>query len=334
MLKILVFEFITGGGFNKEVLPNSMAQEGRLMLEGILKGFAQVKDIQLTVMLDRRFSETIKADGVEFFMVTSADNVSKVFTRLVQQADAVWPVAPEFDSILEKLCETVETFNKWLLTSSAKAVALTGNKFKTFQQLSQHNIPTVKTRLLTDNSFSPGEWLVKPIDGAGCNDSYLVTSPDEFSIVSERFALLGSHIIQPHLKGKKTSLSCLFKQGASWLLSINEQHFKIVNRQYHLTKIVVNCNSDFKAYEAIVSKIAKVFPGLWGYAGIDLIETPEEIKVLEINPRLTTSFAGLQTTGHLNICRNVLELLDGEPVINGLSNEPFVIEVSQDACDV
>ena len=35
-MKILVFEYITGGGFNKHELPDALANEGRLMLQALL----------------------------------------------------------------------------------------------------------------------------------------------------------------------------------------------------------------------------------------------------------------------------------------------------------
>ena len=37
----------------------------------------------------------------------------------------------------------------------------------------------------------------------------------------------------------------------------------------------------------IGKSIAQAFSELWGYVGIDLIETTEQLFVLEINPRLT-----------------------------------------------
>jgi predicted ATP-grasp superfamily ATP-dependent carboligase len=240
---------------------------------------------------------------------------------------------------------------KRLLTSPASAVALTGNKFNTYQRLKQHHIATVPTRMFTnvgwdsdiqylaqelDESNSANltckieQWLVKPVDGVGCADSYILTDRKDFEQIYSR---KGHYVIQPHLQGKKTSLSCLFKQGIGWLLCANLQQFDIINQQYHLSKIIVNHYSDLSEYQNLVDNIARALPELWGYAGIDLIETPEQRFVLEINPRLTTSFAGINAALGINVAENILQLLKGKPTLNAVYNQSITIKVKQNESD-
>ena len=235
-MKILVFEYITGGGFNKQDLPDSLAKEGRLMLHALLdslRAYAKDKsgsEISVVVMVDSRLNGLINTDGFDTAIINPEHNSHEEFVRLALLCDAVWPIAPEFDGILQALCETVEWLGKPLLTSSASAVEVTGNKFKTYQHLKQHHIPTVPTRLFAAETWaSQGdaqaleeelagkveEWLVKPVDGVGCTDSYILTNPDDFEQMRSR---QGDYVIQPHIQGKKTSLSCLFKDGRGWLL--------------------------------------------------------------------------------------------------------------------
>lgn len=166
------------------------------------------------------------------------------------------------------------------------------------------------------------KWLVKPIDGAGCTDSYILSDQGDF----ERMRLRkGQYVIQPHIEGKKTSLSCLFKQGNGWLLCVNLQQFKIVEQQYHLSTIIVNHDSDLGVYQGLVDSIACALPELWGYAGIDLIETSEQVLVLEINPRLTTSFVGISAALGINVAENILQLIKGNPILKAVCNQPITI---------
>jgi predicted ATP-grasp superfamily ATP-dependent carboligase len=268
------------------------------------------------------------------FVIKPEHQTPEQFESLVRQCDAVWPVAPEFDSILKILCQQVVSLNKLLLTSPAPAVAMTGNKWLTFQQLTRHKIATVDTRLFEGSCYSSGEWMVKPVDGAGCNDSYLITSQQGFVSLSKQLSGHCQFIIQPHLQGQKISLSCLFKQGRGWLLCANLQGFELIDNQYHLLQIDVNHNSDVNRYLELVKAIAKAFPELWGYAGIDLIETTEEIKVLEINPRLTTSFVGIQAAKGINTCQGVLDLLEGDPLLDPQCNKSVAIRIKQENHDI
>ena len=133
-MKILVFEYITGGGFNKQELPDSLASEGRLMLQALLDNLRSCagnrNEIAVTVMLDSRVNGSINTTGFDTVIIKPEQNSHEEFTRLVQLCDAIWPIAPEFDGILQTLCQTVESLGKKLLTSPAGAVAVTGNKYQ------------------------------------------------------------------------------------------------------------------------------------------------------------------------------------------------------------
>ena len=343
-MKILVFEYITGGGFNKQELPDSLATEGRLMLQALLDNLrscaANRNEIAVTVMLDSRVNGSINTTGFDTEIIKPEQNSHEEFTRLVQLCDAIWPIAPEFDGILQTLCQMVESLGKKLLTSPADAVEVTGNKFKTWQHLKQHHIATVPTQMFTgemwddqylaqeltglSHACKAGKWLAKPVDGAGCADSYILADRNDFEQMHSR---KGQYIIQPHVQGKKTSLSCLFKEGVGWLLCVNLQQFDIINQQYQLSKIIVNHDSNLSVYQVLVENIARALPELWGYVGIDLIETQEQVLVLEINPRLTTSFVGIDGALGINVAENVLQLLRGKPTLKVVCNQPITLSV-------
>ena len=61
-------------------------------------------------------------------------------------------------------------------------------------------------------------------------------------------------------------------------------------------------------YAGLASAVARALPGLWGYCGVDFIETDSGPQVLEVNPRLTTSYAGLRRATGLNCAQLVLDL--------------------------
>jgi len=331
-MKILVFEYITGGGFNKQNLPDALLAEGCLMLQALLddlRRYAQLgHELEVMVMLDERVKTLINVSGMQVVFIAPEQNASNEFTRLAQHCDASWPIAPEFDGLLQGLCQTVTDLNKLLLSSPAQAVAITGDKWLCYQHLKQHHIATVPTRLFTDIDQYEGDsstWVVKPLDGVGCIDSYILSDREDFMAMQTRS---GRYIIQPQLAGQTTSLSCLFKQGRGWLLCANQQQFTISKQQYHLAGLVVNHSDDVAAYSILVDAIAQALPALWGYVGIDLIETPEQTWVLEINPRLTTSYVGINEALGLNVVEAVLQLVQGEPLLNTQVYQAVTLQVS------
>jgi predicted ATP-grasp superfamily ATP-dependent carboligase len=329
-VKILVFEYITGGGFNKRELSDSLAREGSLMRNALLDSLNRLKQtrtdsLEVTVMQDWRLSDLAGTAGANIVTVGPEHDHAEEFARLVKQCDLVWPIAPEFDGILQALCQTVESLGKILLTSPAAAVAIAGNKLKTYEVLNRHHITAVPTRTF-ENKYVPGEWMVKPIDGVGCEDSYVLTARLDFEQMAMR---KGQYIVQPHLQGAKTSLSCLFKRGRGWLVCANLQRFEFFNQQYQLAGIVVNHHPDPGLYQPLVDKVAQALPELWGYGGIDLIAN-DQTWVLEVNPRLTTSFVGIHEALGINIAEAVLQLLHGEPNLKPSFSKPITVQAKQE----
>ena len=53
-------------------------------------------------------------------------------------------------------------------------------------------------------------------------------------------------------------------------------------------------------------------PGLWGYFGVDLILSGGGPVVVDVNPRLTTSYAGLRPALGINAAGMVLAALRGD----------------------
>jgi predicted ATP-grasp superfamily ATP-dependent carboligase len=81
--------------------------------------------------------------------------------------------------------------------------------------------------------------------------------------------------------------------------------------------------------QKLLNKIAQAFPDLFGYVGIDLILS-DDCYVVEINPRLTSSYSGIKQALGINIAELVLQSMNGEAVINPLHNRTILIEIAQE----
>jgi hypothetical protein len=81
---VLIFEYVTGGGFSIENVPKSLANEGKMMVEALLANFMALPFMNVSVL---KKNDTVPIE----------DN----FKMQIQEVDAVWVIAPEFDGILE-----------------------------------------------------------------------------------------------------------------------------------------------------------------------------------------------------------------------------------------
>jgi predicted ATP-grasp superfamily ATP-dependent carboligase len=58
-------------------------------------------------------------------------------------------------------------------------------------------------------------------------------------------------------------------------------------------------------------RACRAIPGLAGYVGVDLILTPGGPLVVELNPRLTTSYLGLRAATRRNLAAAAIAALEG-----------------------
>ncbi|WP_347989450.1 ATP-grasp domain-containing protein [Methylomonas sp. AM2-LC] len=332
-MKILVFEYICGGGFADQALPSSLAIEGCLMLQALTDDLGCLENIQLLIPLDQRCQTINLPTNAEIVYVQSQTKILTILPELIAQCDAVWPIAPETNGILTCITELVKRQNKLLLASPPDMVALCSNKLKTYQVLSAHNIPCVETQLLNQDYMEiVGRSVVKPIDSCGCQDSIIIEANQQ---LSQKISLLNNseqYIIQPFMEGQATSLSCLFKQGKAWLLCCNQQLVAIENQAFNLKACLVNTSSQYESvYLEIIADIATALPSLWGYIGIDFIETTHRGPLLlEINPRLTSSYIGIRKATGINVAAQVLSLISAEPSMPRSQNGTVTVKMLTD----
>ncbi|MFN5745446.1 MAG: ATP-grasp domain-containing protein [Methylococcaceae bacterium] len=313
-MKILIFEYITGGGLLGRDLPTSLAAEGELMLTALLSDLSAMPTLTLTVLRDARLPvPPVGAHDVRWILLNQDDNTDLRFSVELQIADAVWPIAPETSGILEHLCRQIETAGKHLLTSPAAAVSLTASKYATTERLAAFGIPVIASRRWPGDRIDSPPTLpvvVKPDDGAGCEGIRIIRTVSDwydFAHTSRH----GEWVLQAVTEGEALSLSGLFANGKAVLLSINQQHIISADDRYTLRGCAVNLTAtDRERYANLLDTVASAVPELWGYAGVDLLRTPTGLRVMEINPRLTTAYAGLSRSLGLNVARMTLDLLE------------------------
>jgi predicted ATP-grasp superfamily ATP-dependent carboligase len=169
---------------------------------------------------------------------------------------------------------------------------------------------------------------VKPDDGAGCEDTAI--APDQDAARSLLAANPARMVAQPWIDGEPVSLSVLCASSRSTLLAVNRQEVRIVEQSVVVDQLLVNAITDTGGrLAALAEAVVRAIPGLWGYIGIDLLRTRDGPVVLEVNPRLTTSYCGLEAALGLNVAELVLQLTGpGTSGTRGTPNRGRPVEIA------
>jgi tyramine---L-glutamate ligase len=303
-MRILVYEFITGGGLIGASLPPSLRLEGSLMRDALLTDCLALSGLDVLIATDPRCPPPSVERPIEHIEAREGESGTVLFERALGEVDAVWPIAP--DSELAPLAEIVRGIGKRVLLSDEKTLAICASKFQTARVLHESGVPAVPTYSNVEEIRErSGQWVSKPDSGSGGEGIRLWPSIDEaLRACSPDSQYLP--VFQPWCSGEALSLSVLCDNGRAALLSVNRQQAVWCDGNIALDAIVVNAY-DRNRFHPLAQKIAQTLPGLWGYVGIDLLRAEDgSLQVLEINPRLTTSYCGLRDALGINIAAMVL----------------------------
>ncbi|MHB1556762.1 MAG: ATP-grasp domain-containing protein [Isosphaeraceae bacterium] len=302
---ILVHEWVTGGGAADATLPPSWVAEGQAMRRAIAGEFAALDGgrSRVIVTLDARLDDDPGPWEVHRIGGSHQDRL-RGLVQMAREADFTVLVAPETMHILRDLTSMIENAGGRLLGSSPEAVELAGDKLRLAGWLAERGIDTPPCRRVRPSLGLPSDAdypaVLKPSDGAGAVDTFLVASPEE--LPREARARDGA-ILQPYLRGRPMSASFVVdRRGEPWLVAIGVQHVAINQGRfaYQGGQLPVATPVDEGPIRAAVASVL----GLQGFVGVDFLWDDESRRtiVLEINPRPTTSVVGLVNIlppGHL-----------------------------------
>lgn len=312
-MNIFVFEFVTGGGYAGKALPTFLP-DGEAMWQALVEDLSAIKGVNVLTLRDCRLPRQ-DINKVKI-ITTDARRFEDDYQHCLAMSDAVWPVAPEEKGILESLNRGVLAAGKRLLGCQPEAVHIATSKYATTQHLIRAGISVVPTFTSPFLMVTKGPVVAKPDEGAGCQETYYFHS----QAAAEEWTMSQSgtgFVFQPFITGAHLSLSLLCHENGCQLLSINRQHIRLGNGQLHFQGVTVNAMSDRDSrYATLALRVVSAIPGLWGYVGIDLIDTKAGPVILEVNPRITVSYAGLRSSLGFNPAERLLLLPDIQPLHN------------------
>ncbi len=333
-MRIFVFEYITGGGMLGQSLSSSLACEGDMMLRALVADLTELDGIEVSITRDARLPPLRLP--VQCRCVERPEQFAASWERTLGTADAVWPIAPEQEGILEAITEAVLAAGKPLLSNPPAAVHTAASKIATHRRLARFGVPAVPTYTV-DEDLPPaaGRWVLKPDDGVGCVGIRLFTDRDALRRHWERLPRESVHVAQPYISGTAASACILARGGEVALLSFNQQRIAVMDDTLVLLGCVVNgLRRADRRLGKLVAGVAAAFPELNGFSGVDIILSSKELQVVEINPRLTTSYVGLKESIGTNPAGLVLDLFRGGNDWRRSPRTGKAVEVCLDYADV
>lgn len=304
-MNVFVFEHLAGGIHADEaaMMDSSMLRQGGAMLQAAAQDFRALGVDVITMMHDRAVCEMA---GVDVRPVEADTDILAMFDELAAQTDSVLVIAPETAGILTAWLERVEDVGGISLGSSPQAATKCGDKLGFAHHLNVVNILTPPTLLLRDGIDALDyPIVVKPRDGAGCEDTFLIRGPDDL----DRLPPGDDWLAQPFVNGIDASCALIVHGTDVKTMPPCRQHIQGDSRlHYRGGSIDLDDELAARATQLAIDAVSWV-PGLRGYVGVDMVlgSDARTDRVIEINPRLTLSYVALKQLCRTSIAAAMLD---------------------------
>jgi tyramine---L-glutamate ligase len=315
---VLLYEYACSGGLIESDAAfdhSAVRDEGWAMLRALATDLAAMERNHVQVIADYRGLPR-QLPGCELVWARRKNEDLEILRKLSPKADWTIVIAPEFDGILFERGRCVECAGGRLLGAPTPLVELLADKQRTAGHLHRHGMRVPRGML-----WSPGDHIptlspplvIKPNDGAGSQDTYLCRNAHD---VFEVLRTYRRHArIEEFVGGMPASVAFLCGLAGSVALPACSQSMALDQKlQYMGGSLPLEPTLAIRAH-MLASRAIDCLPRMRGYVGVDLVlGDPSDglgDYVIEINPRLTTSYVGLRELARSNLAEAMIDIAAG-----------------------
>jgi len=317
-MRIFVSEYCCGGGWPEPEIPVSLAREGEAMLRGLLTDLAQIPGCSVVTTWSACLPGW-SIPGVNIERIETPVHEAQVFERLARSANVSWIIAPETGGVLVDRIRRLEAWGVRHIGCSSAAIDLTTDKLRLAEHWQQQGLPTIPTNLMTQAAPPLVEeypQVVKLGDGAGSQSMALLHSPADWIQWWEGTVMINESgwIRQPFVPGTPISVAVLSDAESRnrTALPVAQQFLTPEDLFQYRGGILPATVPHPEAIQELALQGCRSVPGLSGWVGVDLLVPPHSTEdapaiLVEINPRLTTSYLGYRALCRNNLAASILD---------------------------
>ena len=326
-MQIFLYEFITGGGMwalgGKP--EGSLLTEGQAMLSAVVDDALRI-GLEPILIRDSRLGGELPS-GCQVVEVANIAEHQEAFASFAAGADYTLLIAPEFESWLLKLARLAVDAQANLLSPDPTFIALTSDKQATADRLQRLKVPVPHGTTLEPFDKppkTPYPAVLKPNDGAGSQSVRVVHKLTEAKKWMEASPPWTWRFEKLH-PGTPASVSILRGLGEPIAMPPCRQNLSGDGGFLYLGGEAPLPEPLAERAMRLGLAAAHALPKTTGLFGIDLVlgdaEDGSQDVVIEVNPRLTTSYVGLRALCEQNLLQATIDAIEGREVVLSFRSE-------------
>jgi len=344
-MRVVMYEWCCSGGLAGPDAPavlgddgdaEPLAREGRAMFRALAADAIRDGGFEITALVDETLAVELPA-AVERIIVKRGGEVTSLVAAS-RLADAVIVVAPETADVLASRVTAVRAAGGRAVAPGAAFIRLAADKQATIDALAAAGVPVPAGRALAAGEAWPESFqrpsVRKARASAGC-DGFVVVGPADPppcpAAVPTR--------IEAWCAGTPVGVSCLVGPRDVVPVAALRQRFSTASPVAYLGAdplegVAERARADDLARRAIEALLRRDCQPPAGWIGVDMILGSRDDglgdRVLEVNPRLTTSFVGLAAHARSSLVRAMLDAADGRAPDSCLPCDAFPFTIGDE----
>jgi len=346
-MRLLLYEWCCSGGLAgpdvRRVVREgddveALAREGRAMLLGLLADAGRDGGLEVSAMVDEA-RPLGPWEGVGMRPVPRGQEI-EVLVAESRRADATLIVAPETAGILAERVAAVRGAGGRPLAPSGGFIEIASDKQATIDTLAAAGIAVPAGCSLPSGAEWP-RWFRLPAvrkhrSSVGCDEVVIVAAGDELPPPTSAATRLEAFVA-----GLTIGVSCIVGPAGIQPLPPMRQHFAAGRCPRYLggaplMEPALRRRATRLAVRSVAAVAAAAGGSQAGWVGVDMIlggrHDGLDDRVLEVNPRLTTSFVGLAAAAPQSLVRAIVAAAEGRsPSFADFSAAAFTVADDESA---
>ena len=308
-MRVLLYEWCSSGGLEAD--DATIAAEGKMMLEALAADAVKTSSCDVTVLVDASRPISLPSRVRTVSVQPGHDTASLVAAARV--ADWTVVVAPETDGVLLDRIRAVRAAGGRLLSPPVDVVAIASDKQSTAETLAAAGIAVPAGRSLAPAEPWPTGFrrpaVRKARAAAGGAGFVMVRATDR-----EPAAATAASRIEAAVRGIPVGVACIAGPAGVWPLHPMRQRYSEEPAHDYLGSEPL-AEPDLAARAVILARRAVIALAGSGWLGVDLVLGPRadgrDDRVLEVNPRITSSFVGHAAADRRSLVLAIIDAIVG-----------------------
>ena len=282
MKKLILLEYFTSQSSILKSRDKEIFREALNLSDSIIRNFIKSRDIEKIYVIRNKNLKTIESKKVKTYFTNPETSYTDILKRFKKKSEVII-IAPETNNLSSKVYSHVSQNHK-VLGSNIYSLNAFSSKTNMLTKLRRLNLPIVENYKLNLNY--KGKIIFKPDTSAGSENTF-VTNKDNYKKKK-------GYLVQKFYNGKKGSFLMLCKNGKSKVICCNEQLLNLKKEKIQQVGCIMGGLEKYRnEIKILANKISKNFKGLFGIIGVDIVMENKKWLIIEINPRFTSAYSGL-----------------------------------------